>query len=127
MARKNIYNEDTTAPGGQYMQLNGTTENPRQVNLLDIVKFQKYLEKEVTRAPNTLPTPMNGGMIDQIGDIYISANTLQSELQQVLQNPLIADNEDAEKTIKTIYKKLSHIKMIIKSISKDLDGLAIGS
>lgn len=125
--RKNIYNEDTTVPGGQYMQLTGTTENPRQVNLLDIVKFQKYLEDEVTRAPRTLPAPMNGGMIDQIGDIYISANNIQSELQQVLQNPLIADNKDAEKTIKTIYKKLSHIKMIIKSLSNDLDGLEMGS
>jgi len=125
--RKNIYNEDTTTPGGQYMQLTGTTENPRQVNLLDIVNFQKYLEREVTRAPKNLPAPMNGGAIDQIGDIYIAANTIQSELQQVLQNPLIVDNKEAEKTIKKIYKKLSHVKMIIKSISGDLDDLEVAS
>ena len=41
--RKNIVNEDFSAPGGQYMQLTGTTEGPRKVNLLDIVNFQKYL------------------------------------------------------------------------------------
>jgi len=125
--RKNIVNEDQTAPGGQYIQTGGTSENPRKVNLLDIVNFQKYLEDESTRAPKTLPAPMNGGMIDQIGDIYIAANTIQSELHQVLQNPLVTDNETVQKTLKRMYKKFSHIKMLIKSISNDLDEMDVSS
>lgn len=125
--RKKIVSEDTTTPGGQYMQTTGTTENPRKVNLLDIVNFQKYLEDESTRAPKNLPAPMNGGMIDQIGDIYIAANTIQSELHQVLQNPLVTDNESVQKTLKKMYKKFAHIKMIIKSVSNDLDEMDVSS
>lgn len=121
--RKNIVNEDFSAPGGQYMQLTGTTEGPRKVNLLDIVNFQKYLEDETTRAPKTLPAPMNGGLVDQIGDMYIAANTIQSELHKVLANPLVVDDKEVQKTLKKMYKKFSHIKMIIKSISNDLDQL----
>ena len=121
--RKNIVNEDFSAPGGQYMQLTGTTEGPRKVNLLDIVNFQKYLEDETTRAPKTLPAPMNGGMVDQIGDIYIAANTIQSELHKVLANPLVVDDKEVQKTLKKMYKKFSHVKMIIKSVSNDLDQL----
>lgn len=125
--KKNIVNEDFTAPGGQYMQLTGTTEGPRKVNLLDIVNFQKYLEDEATRAPKTLPSPMNGGMIDQIGDIYVAANTIQSELHGVLANPLVADDPEVQQTLKKMYKKFSHIKMLIKSISNDLDNLELSN
>ena len=121
--RKNIVNEDFSAPGGQYMQLTGTTEGPRKVNLLYILNFQKYLEDETTRAPKTLPAPMNGGMVDQIGDIYIAANTIQSELHKVLANPLVVDDKEVQKTLKKMYKKFSHVKMIIKSVSNDLDQL----
>ena len=124
--RKNIVNEDMTAPGGQYMQLTGTSEGPRQVNLLDIVNFQKYLEDELTRAPRNLPSPMNGGLIDQIGDIYVAANTIQSELQKVLQNPLVVDSTDTLNTLKKMYKKFTHIKLIIKSLSNDIDNLEVG-
>ena len=70
---------------------------------------------------------MNGGMIDQIGDIYIAANTIQSELHQVLQNPLVTDNESVQKTLKKMYKKFAHIKMIIKSVSNDLDEMDVSS
>lgn len=119
--------EDFTTPGGQYMQLTGTHELPRKVNLLDIVNFQKYLEDESTRAPKVIPAPMTGGMIDQIGDIYVAAHTIQTELTKVLQNPLVMDNKQVKLTLKKMHKKFSKIKLIIKSISNDLDQLDVSA
>jgi len=117
--------EDFTAPGGQYMQLSGTTEGPKRVNLMDILKFQKYLEDELHRAPKVLPAPMSHNVIDSIADLYVKTCTIQSELIQVLQNPLVVDNKEVLKTLKTMYKKFSKIKLMIKSISHDLEELDI--
>lgn len=117
--------EDFTAPGGQYMQLSGTTEGPKRVNLMDILKFQKYLEDELHRAPKVLPAPMSHNLLDSIADLYVKTCTIQSELVQVLQNPLVVDNKELIKTLKTMYNKFSKIKLVIKSVSQDLEHLDI--
>jgi hypothetical protein len=117
--------EDFTAPGGQYMQLTGTTEGPKKVNLTDILKFQKYLEDELHRAPKVLPAPMSHNLLDSIADLYVKTCTIQSELIQVLQNPLVVDNKKVMKHLKLMYKKFSKIKLVIKSISQDLESLDI--
>ena len=120
-------NEDFTAPGGQYMQLAGTTEGPKRVNLMDVLKFQKYLEDEIHKAPKVLPAPMQHGVLDQIADLYVKACTIQSELKSVVQNPLVIDNKDVMKHLKSMYNKFSKIKLVVKSISKDLEGLDIST
>lgn len=120
-----LIEEDFTAPGGQYMQLSGTTEGPKRVNLMDILKFQKYLEDELHRAPKVLPAPMSHNVLDAIADLYVKTCSIQSELVQVLQNPLVVDNKEVIHNLKTMYKKFSKIKLIIKSVSQDLEQLDI--
>lgn len=118
-------NEDFTAPGGQYMQLAGMSEGPKRVNLMDVLKFQKYLEDNLHKAPKVLPAPMQNGMLDQVADLYVKACTIQSELQSVTQNPLVVDNDDVMNNLKSMYKKLGKIKLIIKSMSNNLEDLDI--
>lgn len=120
-------NEDFTAPGGQYMQLAGTVHGPKRVNLMDVLKFQKFLQDNLHKAPKVLPAPLQNGVIDQIADLYVKACSIQSELETVTQNPLVIDNEQASKHLKLMYKKLSKIKLIIKSISNNLEELDISS
>ena len=119
--------EDLHMPGGQYTQTVGTTENPRKVSLLDIIKYQEYLDDELQRAPRVLPAPLTDGVLDQIADLYTKATSIQSELEQTMQNPLIVDSEEAVKVVKEMHKKFEKIKLIIKSLGGSLDKLELAT
>ena len=119
--------EDITMPGGQYTQTVGTSEKPRKVSLLDIIKYQEYLDDELQRAPRVLPAPLTDGVIDQIADVYANVTSIQSELEQVMQNPLIVDSADAVKVVKLMYKKFEKIKLIIKSLADNMDELELST
>jgi len=121
--RKKQIHENLTSGGGQ--QLYGGSDGPKRVNLMDVLKFQDYLQDQLTKAPKVLPAPMSHNMLDNIADVFVKINDIQSELMHVLQNPLVVDNDDVVKTLKTMYKKFSKMKLMIKSLSHDLEDLDI--
>lgn len=127
--KKKILFEDLAVPSGQYNQTDynpsGTSQNPRKVNLLDLLDYQKRANDLMTRAPNTIPYPLTHNVVEQIGEIYVQATKIQSELGQSYQNPLISDDESTTEVIKNLYKKLQKIKLIVKSVADELQQLDI--
>tara|TARA_B100001093_G_C26830571_1_gene1015914 strand:- start:827 stop:1225 length:399 start_codon:yes stop_codon:yes gene_type:complete len=127
--KKKILFEDLSVPGGQYNQTDsnpsGTSQIPRKVNLLDLLDYQKKADGLMNRAPKVVPYPLTQNVIEQIGEIYVQAAKIQSELGQSYQSPLISDDEDAAKTIKSLYTKLQKVKLIVKSVADELKQLDI--
>ena len=76
-------------------------------------------------APNVLPFPLTKNVVEQIGEIYVQATKVQSELGQSYQSPLISDDEEATKTLEMMFKKLEKVKLIVKSVADDLKKLDI--
>lgn len=127
--KKKLLFEDLTMPGGQYNQSNnnpsGTSQRPKKVNLTDLIDYQKQTMNQITRAPNVMPFPLTKNVIEQMGDLYVQATKIQSELGQSYQNPLISDNKDTADAVKSMYKKLQKIKLIVKSVADDMKKLDI--
>ena len=127
--KKKLLFEDLSMPGGSYNQTNnspsGSTQFPRKVNLVDLLDYQKRADDATTRAPNVLPFPLTKNVVEQIGDIYVQSAKVQSEFSQAYQSPLISDDENATKAVKSIFKKLEKIKLIVKSVTNDLKELDI--
>jgi len=127
--KKKLLLEDLTMPGGQYNQSNnnpsGTSQRPKKVNLTDLIDYQQRTANQITRAPNVMPFPLTKNVVEQIGDIYVQATKVQSELGQSYQNPLISDDEDTTDAVKSMYKKLQKVKLIIKSVADDMKKLEI--
>lgn len=127
--KKKLLFEDLAMPGGSYNNTNsnasGTSSPPRKANLVDLIDYQRRNDAATTRAPNVLPFPLTKNVVEQVGDIYVQSAKVQSEIGQAYQSPLISDNEDATKAVKTIFKKLEKIKLIVKSVADDLKELDI--
>lgn len=127
--KKKLLFEDLTQPGGQYNQANnnpsGTSQRPSKVNLTDLIDYQKRTANQITRAPNVMPFPLTKNVIEQIGDIYVQAVKVQSELGQSYQSPLISDNKESTDALKGMYKKLEKIKLIVKSVADEMKKLDI--
>ena len=127
--KKRLLLDDLTMPGGQYNQWSndpsGTSQNPKKVNLLDLLDAQKRTAENMAMAPNVLPFPLTKNVVEQIGEIYVQATKVQSELGQSYQSPLISDDEEATKTLEMMFKKLEKVKLIVKSVADDLKKLDI--
>ena len=127
--KKRLLLDDLTMPGGQYNQWSrdpsGTSQNPKKVNLLDLLDAQKRTAENMAMAPNVLPIPLTKNVVEQIGEIYVQATKVQSELGQSYQSPLISDDEEATKTLEMMFKKLEKVKLIVKSVADDLKKLDI--
>ena len=126
---KKLLLEELTQPGGQYNQWSkspaGTQENPKRVNLIDLINYQKEQSADLAMAPNVLPFPLTKNVVEQIGDIYVQATKIQSELGQSYNSPLISDSKEASDTIKNIFKKLEKVKLVVKAVTEDLKKLDI--
>ncbi len=126
---KKLLLEDLTQPGGEYNSHKhnpaGMSQRPKQVSLADLVDYQKRIDNLMTRAPNVMPFPLTSNLVEHIGEIYVQAAKVQSELGQAYQSPLISDDEHATKTLKSLYKKLQKIKLIVKSVADELKQLDI--
>ena len=72
-----------------------------------------------------MPFPLTKNVIEQIGDIYVQAVKVQSELGQSYQSPLISDNKESTDALKGMYKKLEKIKLIVKSVADEMKKLDI--
>ena len=127
--KKRLLLDDLTMPGGQYNHWSrdpsGTSQNPKKVNLLDLLDAQKRTAENMAMAPNVLPFPLTKNVVEQIGEIYVQATKVQSELGQSYQSPLISDDEEATKTLEMMFKKLEKVKLIVKSVADDLKKLDI--
>jgi hypothetical protein len=109
-------------PGQSAMQL-----KPGKVTLLDLVKQAHEWENEMGKAPNRLPYPLQDGLSDQLGQLYVDASTIKSKVAESGKFSIIKDNKTASKAVMKIVKKLSAIEQAIKSIAIDIDELGVGT
>lgn len=103
------------------------THKPGKVTLLDLLSQAKSWEAEMDKAPNRLPYPLQDGLCEQLGELYISVEEIKSKVAQSAKNSIIKDNETAMKSIKKIHKKMSVIGAAIQDVVNDLDGLGVGT
>ena len=109
-------------PGQSAMSL-----KPGKVTLLDLVKQAKEWEEEMGKAPNRLPYPLQDGMSDLLGPLYVDASNIKSKVAESGKFSIIKDNKQASKAVMKIIKKLSAIEQAIKSIAIDIDDIGVGT
>lgn len=100
---------------------------PGKVTLLDLISQAKDWESQMDKAPNRLPYPLQDGLSEQLGDLYIAAEEIKSKVAQSAKNSIIKDNTTALKAVKNIHKKMTVIGAAIQEIVSDLDGLGVGT
>jgi len=107
-------------PGQSAMQL-----KPGKVTLMDLVKQAKDWEGEMEKAPNRLPYPLQDGLSDQLGQLYVDCTHIKDKVAEYEKFSIIKDNETAKKVTMKIIKKLATIGSAIQSVVKDIDDLAV--
>lgn len=109
-------------PGQSAMSL-----KPGKVTLLDLVKQANNWEVEMGKAPNRLPYPLQDGLSDQLGQLYVDTNQIKSKVAESAKFSIIKDNKTANKAVMKIVQKLSAIESAIKSVAIDIDDLGVGT
>lgn len=123
--------EDLQLGSNNYLGVGGgpgqsaMTLKPGKVTLLDLIDQAKGWEEQMSRAPNRLPYPLQDGLSDQLGELYISAVDIKSKVAQSAKYSIIKDNENIMNAVKKIHKRLSLIEQEIKNVVKDLDQLGV--
>ena len=123
--------EDLQLGSNNYLGVGGgpgqsaMTLKPGKVTLLDLIDQAKGWEEQMSRAPNRLPYPLQEGLSDQLGELYISAVDIKSKVAQSAKYSIIKDNENMMNAVKKIHKRLSLIEQEIKNVVKDLDQLGV--
>ena len=105
----------------------GMVHKPGKVTLLDLIKQANDWENEMSKAPNRLPYPLQDGLSDQLGELYISTQGIKNKVAQSVKSSIIKDNERAMKSVQKIHKKLTVMCSAIQDIVKDLDNISVGT
>ena len=105
----------------------GMVHKPGKVTLLDLLKQAGDWEQEMQKAPNRLPYPLQDGLSDQLGELYIATQEIKNKVAQSTKSHIIKDNKTAMKAIQKIHKKLSVMSGAIQEVVKDLDELGVGT
>ena len=77
---------------------------PGKITLLDLLKQAKDWDEEMHRAPNRLPYPLQDGLSDQLGQLFVDASQVMDKVAQSTKNSIIKDNKQAMKSIKKIHR-----------------------
>ena len=109
-------------PGQSSMSL-----KPNKITLLDLIKQANDWENEMGKAPNRLPYPLQDGLSEQIGDLYVRTVEIKQKVAESSKYSIIKDKEQAYKSGCNIHRKLAAIGEAIKEVVQDLDGLGVGS
>lgn len=125
--------EDMSLGSNNYLGVGGgagqsaMSLKPGKVTLMDLLKQANEWELEMGKAPNRLPYPLQDGLSDRIGELYISTSEIKNTVEQSAKHSIIRDNKQALKSVKMIHDKLSKIEEIIKEVVQDIDGLSVGT
>ena len=109
-------------PGQSAMSL-----KPGKVTLLDLIKQADEWENEMGKAPNRLPYPLQDGLSEQLGQLYIDTNQVKNKVADSAKFSIIKDNKTANKAVMKIIHRLSAIEAAIKTVAVDIDDLGVGT
>jgi hypothetical protein len=109
-------------PGQSAMQL-----KPAKITLMDLISQAKDWENQMGKAPNRLPYPLQDGLGDQLGDLYVKSIDIKNKVAESGKFSIIKDNEKAYKAVQRIHKKLSAIGAAIQDVVDDIDNLGVGT
>ena len=109
-------------PGQSAMSL-----KPAKVTLMDLIKQANDWESEMGKAPNRLPFPLQDGLSDRLGDLFVKTQEIKSEVAESTKYSIIKDNKKANEAIKRIHKKLTTIGAAIQDVVEDIDNIGVGS
>jgi hypothetical protein len=131
--KKQAIFEDLQTGSNNYLGVGGgagqsaMSLKPGKVTLLDLVKQANEWENEMGKAPNRLPYPLQDGLSDQLGQLYVDAAQVKSKVAQSTKFSIIKDNDKAMNSVKKIHKKLSTICAAIKDVASDIDEISVGT
>ena len=117
--------EDTMQSSQNFLGTDNRELKPRKVSIVDLITQYNKLNQDMEKAPNILPAPLNNGIVDHIGDTVTSLESVRMALAEVVENPLIRDNEDSREVVGNMLDKIELIKKGIVSLADDLDDLAV--
>lgn len=103
----------------------GSSElNPQKVNLLDMLSAHKKSKANKSEDQTSSPYPIQvDPMINHLGDLYLSAHQIGSNIRSAGNNPIISDNDDYINSIEKCSKGISLIKKTIKRIATELGNI----
>lgn len=131
--KKTVLFEDLTVGSNNFMGVgkgpgqSSMTLKPNKITLLDLLKQANDWENELGKAPNRLPFPLQDGLAEQIGDLYVRTAEIKQKVADSSKYSIIKDNETAYESVKKVHNKLSKICDAIKDVVSDLDGLSVGT
>tara|TARA_R110000751_G_scaffold190385_2_gene296194 strand:+ start:318 stop:734 length:417 start_codon:yes stop_codon:yes gene_type:complete len=122
-----LVNEDQVAQSDKWATgMSGRSMGPRQYTLVDLLKKNDDQHPNNTTAPKNMPhnTQM---MIELMGDLLLHADNIQHAFELALENPVLEGKPKASEQLKSMSRKVSKIKSIMKEIADDVDNFSIES
>tara|TARA_Y100000310_G_scaffold263836_1_gene274298 strand:- start:1320 stop:1718 length:399 start_codon:yes stop_codon:yes gene_type:complete len=97
---------------------------PSVMTLFDIVKAYDKLKDGDARAPVVMPYPTQF-LVQELGELYMRAEEIATQIKNAARNPLIKGNEDALKGCKKALNQTVVIRKAIKKLARYLDQAVI--
>ena len=116
---------DQTEGGNKMMQGEERPAGPKHMTLSDIVDQHNKNKETGSKAPNVLPAPLTNNHLEAIASIYVNSAAIQIDIKTAAQNPIIKENRKLLDAVKSVYRKFTQIKKIIKSMDGDLNKFSI--
>ncbi len=119
--------EDLTIQGNRWQQdPSGTTQNSRQLSMMDLVKMAQPDEQN----PNFVPasqTPLHGSQmfVELLGDLYIQVSEVEKAIRTVESSPVLKDRPSSKAEIQKMLKKSKFIRKLIRSIGDDIGNFSV--
>lgn len=111
--------------GGLNVGGKGMNMGPEQISFLDIIAgIAKEKRKRQPDSP-IIGYPLQNKIPDELADVVEKLSNVAGKFKQAGQNPVIRDNEKANKAVKRILKKLARSGGILMSLKNDLDDLVV--
>ena len=122
-----LVKEDQVAQSDKWATgMSGRSMGPRQYTLVDLLKKNDDQHPNNTKVPKNMPHNTQL-MVELMGDLLLHAENIQHAFQLALENPVLEGKPKASEQLKSMSRKVSNIKAIMKEIADEVDNFSIES
>ena len=119
--QKKLVVEDLHATSNKWTSdLSRREMKPTVLTLFDIVKAYDKIRDSDIKAPILMPYPTQF-MVEELGELYMQAENVASQIKSAAHNPLIKNNDEAFDGCKEALRQTIVIRKAVKKIARALD------
>ena len=113
--------EDVMMASNKNYGMGSAELDPQKVNLLDVLSGHKRSKSSKSEDQTSSPYPIQiDPMVNHLGDLYLAAHQIGSNISAAGNNPIVSDNDDYTDSIEKCVKGIHLIKKTIKNIAREL-------